>query len=57
MEKKIDTKGVPVKLLRAYCLEEGQKIPAGEVLKLSKNEAKRLVACGVAERADSMSEE
>lgn len=44
----------PVKLLRDYWLVEDERTPAGTTIELPATEAKRLIADGVAERADPL---
>lgn len=44
----------PVKLIRDYWPEEDKRIEAGATLDMPVADAKRLIAAGVAERADPM---
>lgn len=53
-ENKNAPKLAPVTLLRDYWLEEDERTPAGTTIELPANEAKRLIADGVAERADPL---
>lgn len=47
-------KPVPVKLLFAYWPAEDQRHDAGEIVELSLEQAKALIAIGKAERADPL---
>lgn len=44
----------PVTLIRDYWPEEDKRIAAGTTLEMPAAEAKRLIAAGVAERADPL---